>query len=213
MTVPPNPKIYHIVHRDRLPSIVADGYLWCDRIAIQRNVSGTTIGMNDIKYRRLNELTLNSHPGLYVGDCVPFYFCPRSVMLYVIHKENHSELPYRGGQAPIIHLEADLHSVVEWANANNRRWAFTTSNAGSYYFDDYSDIAHLDKINWNTITANQWNNDKEGKQSEFLVKHSFPWEMVSRIGVLSKSVQIDVQEALKNTAHRPRVDIIPGWYY
>ena len=30
MTVPMQPKIYHIMHVDRLPSIVADGYLWCD---------------------------------------------------------------------------------------------------------------------------------------------------------------------------------------
>lgn len=30
MTVPAQPKIYHIVHVDRLPSIIADGCLWCD---------------------------------------------------------------------------------------------------------------------------------------------------------------------------------------
>ena len=30
MPMPAEPKIYHIVHVDRLPSIVKDGYLWCD---------------------------------------------------------------------------------------------------------------------------------------------------------------------------------------
>ena len=30
MPVPVEPKIYHIVHLDRLPSIVADGGLLCD---------------------------------------------------------------------------------------------------------------------------------------------------------------------------------------
>ena len=30
MPPPRHPKIYHIVHVDRLPSIVADGCLWCD---------------------------------------------------------------------------------------------------------------------------------------------------------------------------------------
>lgn len=55
---------------------------------------------------------LNSHPGLYVGQCVPFYFCPRSVMLYVIYCANHDELSYRGGQGPILHLEADLYETV-----------------------------------------------------------------------------------------------------
>ena len=85
MTVPAQPKIYHIVHVDRLPSIIADGYLWCDAEILRRVPPGTTIGMSSIKQRRLNELTLTSHSGLPVGDCVPFYFCSRSVMLYLIY--------------------------------------------------------------------------------------------------------------------------------
>ena len=31
MAPPAQPKIYHIAHFDRLPSIIADGSLWCDR--------------------------------------------------------------------------------------------------------------------------------------------------------------------------------------
>lgn len=122
MTVPTQPKIYHIVHVDRLDSIVADGCLWCDAEILRRASPGTTIGMNSIKQRRLNELTLASHPDLYVGDCVPFYFCPRSIMLYMIDRGNHQELAYRGGQEPIVHLEADLHASVVWAQQNNQRW-------------------------------------------------------------------------------------------
>ena len=118
MPVPANPEIYHIVHVDRLPSIVADGFIWSDAEAIRRGAPGTTIGMSKIKQRRLNELTLgNSHPDLQVGECAPFYFCPRSVMLYVIHMGNLGELTYQGGQGPIVHLRADLRQAVAWANA------------------------------------------------------------------------------------------------
>ena len=81
MPPPENPKIYHIVHVDRLLSIVAEGGLLSDAEMANRPGGGTVIGMSDIKRRRLTELTLASHPGLYVGECVPFYFCPRSVML------------------------------------------------------------------------------------------------------------------------------------
>ncbi len=73
MLVPAAPKIYHIVHVDRLNSISSDGCLWCDAEARNRTAPGTAIGMNSIKQRRLNK-TLNSHPGLYVGACVPFLF-------------------------------------------------------------------------------------------------------------------------------------------
>jgi hypothetical protein len=118
MSVPTQPMIYHIVHVNRLLSIIADGHLWCDA-EVQRKVRpGATIGMNSIKKRRLHELQLNCYPGLHVGDCVPFYFCPRSVMLYMIHRANHVELTYRGGQEPIIHLEANLHATVAWAGAH-----------------------------------------------------------------------------------------------
>jgi hypothetical protein len=46
------------------------------------------------------------HPGTCVGEYVPFYFCPRSVMLYVINKGNHLDLQFRDGQSGIVHLEA-----------------------------------------------------------------------------------------------------------
>ena len=36
----------------------------------------------------------------------------RSVMLYVIDKANHPNLAWRGGQGPIVHIEADLREVV-----------------------------------------------------------------------------------------------------
>ena len=120
MTQPPaQPKIYHIAHIDRLPSIIADGFLWSDSVVARRSKPGTTIGMSGIKTRRLNS-GIRCHPGLHVGDCVPFYFCSRSVMLFLIYQANHPELNDRGGQEPILHLEADLHAAVDWAERQAR---------------------------------------------------------------------------------------------
>ena len=173
MPVPEELNIYHIVHVDRLPSIVLDNGLLCDAEIGKRPPVGAVIGMNKIKDRRL-KLPLNSHPDLFVGDCVPFYFCPRSVMLYVIYKANQAELSYRGGQGAIVHMEASLRQTVVWLNQKKRRWAFSTTNAGSRFFEDYSDLALLDKIDWNAVQALNWMDCKERKQAEFLVEHSFP---------------------------------------
>lgn len=213
MPVPVKPKIYHIVHVDRLPSIITDGWLWCDAEIVRRSPPGTTIGMNTIKQRRLKELTLTSYSDLHVGDCVPFYFGPRSVMLYLIHMANHPELEYRGGQEPIVHLEADLRQTVDWANREERRWAFTTSNAGSRFFDDYSNLEQLKKVDWNAVRAKYWNQCKDGKQAEFLIESSFSWELVSRIGVLSQQIYGQVRSALQASAHQPPVQIKQDWYY
>ena len=62
MPVPDQPKIYHIVHVDRLPSVIAEGNLLCDAEIVRRAAAnpahgmGTTIGMSSIKHRRLSEL-------------------------------------------------------------------------------------------------------------------------------------------------------------
>lgn len=211
--VPPHPKIYHIVHVDRLPSILSAGCLWCDAEVVQRNPDGTTIGMAEIKQRRLTELTLSSHPELHVGDCVPFYFCPRSVMLYLMHQGNHPQLAYRGGQGPIIHLEADLRATVAWAERKNRRWAFTLSNAGSYFFEDRNDLNKLDELDWTAIQARDWRRCKDGKQAEFLLERSFPWKLVERIGVCSEQRYRQVLNALPENGHQPTVEILRDWYY
>lgn len=211
--VPDDPKIYHIVHVDRLPSIIADGQIWSDAEMARRPGIGTSIGMAKIKQRRLEELTLGSHPGLHVGECVPFNFCPRSVMLYVIYRMDHAELGYRGGQGPILHLEADLLRTVEWADAHRRRWAFTSSTAGSFHFEDYADIGRLGELDWDAIQAPDWQERRDSKQAEFLVEQSFPWGLISRIGVQSLRVRAQVMEAMRGASHCPPVVVRPRWYY
>jgi len=213
VTMPAQPKLYHIVHVDRLLSIVADGHLWCDAEVVRRVPTGTIIGMNGIKQRRLNELRLSSYPDLYVGECVPFYFCPRSIMLYLIHQANHPELVYRGGQGPIVHLECDLNATLAWAGQEGRRWAFTLSNAGAYYFEDRSELVQLNEIDWAAVQARNWQSCKEGKQAEFLVEHCFPWHLVERIGVHSRAVYHQTVHALPAGGHCPAVEIRPEWYY
>ncbi len=212
MTQPMEPKIYHIVHVDRLSSIVADGYLRSDAVLQQKARPGTIIGMTSIKKRRLNN-PVKCHFGLNVGDCAPFYFCPRSVMLYVIHKANHPELDYRGGQDPIVHLEADLNEAVDWAVQSGLRWAFTLSNAGSNYFEDRCNLAQLDEINWTAIHARDWRDCKEDKQAEFLVEKSFPWTLIRRVGVRNANIRTKTVEAIRSADHQPAVSVQPRWYY
>lgn len=97
-------------------------------------------------------------------------------------------LEYLGGQDRIVHLEADLHEAVAWAERHGRCWAFTLSNAGAYYFKDRCDLSQLGEIDWNAVQARQWQGQSEGKQAEFLMERSFPWSLVRRIGVLDPGV-------------------------
>ena len=77
-------------------------------------------------------------------------------MLYIIYMKNSTDIKYRDGQEPIVHLVSNLNKTVKWAEQNGLRWAFTTSNAGAFYFEDYADLADLGKIDWQTVYKNQY---------------------------------------------------------
>jgi hypothetical protein len=68
--------IYHITHIDNLPGILKDGGLHSDAAMAARDPK--LIGYTEIKKRRLNEIHVPCCGYHYVGDFVPFYFCPRS---------------------------------------------------------------------------------------------------------------------------------------
>lgn len=211
MPAPANPKIYHIVHVDKLASIAADGCLWSDVQLESRNAPGTVIGMNHIKERRKAK-PLPSYPDLRVGACVPFYFCPRSVMLYMMSVRS-EQLAYKGGQGPIVHLVADLRATVAWAEARAKRWVFTLSNAGSNYFEDRADLARLGDINWDAVDARSWSGQREAKQAEFLIEEHFPWHLVEEIGVCNQATGQQAAQAIAGAAYRPHVQSRPEWYY
>jgi hypothetical protein len=212
---PARPKIYHITHGRNLTGIVREGYLWSDGEMTRRGGLCTSIGISEIKRRRLTELTLSCHPGTNVGEFVPFYFCPRSVMLFILHKGNRPGLGYKEGQRPIVHLEADLHEAVAWAESRKRHWAFTDCNAGSSYFQSFSRLSQLDQLNWEHIASDDFRDlrVKDAKQAEFLVYRSFPWSLVRSVGVLDQKIAERVRAIVSQGNYQPDVRVERTWYY
>ena len=212
--IPPNPRIYHIVHVRNLASVLADGYLYSDAKIIERGGPKRAIGMGNIKRRRL-ALPVSCYPDTTVGQFVPFYFCPRSIMLYVLHCADNPELAYRDGQGPIVHLEADLYEVIAAANKNKIRWAFSSANAAAHYATFHNEPADLDKLNWPAIANRDFRSSevKEAKQSEFLVHGSFPWHLVRRVGVHSRAISQQAADIMSGCGHRPPIEICSDWYY
>jgi hypothetical protein len=211
---PRTPKIYHITHLENLPQIV-DNALWSDAERIRRGLDCTIVGMSEIKRRRLEELEVDCHPGTKVGEYVPFYFCPRSIMLFLLHKGNHPDLTYHGGQRPIVHLEADLRAVVDWAASIGRRWAFSNGNAGARYTAFFNSIDQLNLLDWKAINEDDWRDPivKDRKQAEFVVAESFPWGLVERIGVIDKDAAEQVAYVIRSADHKPSIVVARSWYY
>ncbi|MCK6585821.1 MAG: DUF4433 domain-containing protein, partial [Anaerolineales bacterium] len=112
-----------------------------------------------------------------------------------------------------IHLQADLNRVICWAQQNNKRWAFTDSNAGSFYFNDYCTLGDLKRIDWNAVNAYSWSRCKEQKQAEFLLEEQFPWTLIEAVGVYSQTQDQQVRARLNSAGHRPPISIQRDWYH
>jgi hypothetical protein len=203
--VPADPKIFHITHIDNLPGILQEGGLWCDRERINRGLGNTNIGLHHIKSRRLLR-AVHASCGGTIGEYVPFNFCPRSVMLYAVHRGHQN---YDGGQGSIIHLVSRVRSAV----ALGREWFFTDRHAEVGHALHLDSLDRLEEVPWKVMPMRQWQEVKEERQAEFLVRSFFPWTAIESIAVIDEATRESVNVHLGSSSHRPEVYVRREWYY
>jgi hypothetical protein len=216
MSAPPaNPKICHITHVNNLPGIVQADGLWSDAKRIELGLGTNLIGMSRIKQRRLTVIDVGCHPGTKVGQYVPFFYCPRSIMLYILYRGNHDDIDYREGQRPIVHLVADLDASIQWATEHGVRWALSPTNAGALYASFFNQREDLNRIDWQAVANRDFRDPavKEAKQAEFLMLDWFPWSLVEQIGVFDQNIEQIAGQHIAGSTHQPLVRVENGWYY
>lgn len=200
--------IYQITHVDNLAGIIAAQAVWSDAQRIQQRFSSANIGYSHIKARRLRRpITVSA--GSMLGDYVPFNFCPRSIMLYVV-SQGHAD--YAAGQQPIIHLVSSIDTIV----ASARPWAFTDIHADLGYASQFDSLDDLGEVDWDVMPVRQWGGDselKEKRQAEFLVHDWCPWNAIVEIGVINDAVAAKVHAALATATHKPNEVVQRDWYY
>lgn len=212
--------IYHITHFGNLPAVLQEGGLLCDAEAKARGLCAQSIAYGTIKERRQRRRveTLHGQPVAadgVVADYVPFYFCNRSPMLGAIHKG--TVAAYQGGQREVVYLV----STVEAVAAKLTHWCFTDGNAAEALTEFFSDLAHLNRVDWSAVQTWRWGGRwrlrdldiTRRKQAEFLVHGRFPWTLFVSIGVLDPAMAGQVGTVLATAEHKPRVTIEPRWYY
>lgn len=202
-----NKQIFHITHVDNLPGIIAMDRLWCDSQRIAQGFENTNIGYSHIKARRMAHSVTVSEGGT-LGNYVPFNFCPRSVMLFVVSRGHEN---YNQGQMPIVHLVSSVDTIV----ASGRPWAFTDRHAELGYANQYDSLDDLDKVDWDVMPERYWSESekKEKRQAEFLVHDYCPWEFIQKIVVINQEFKEKVESALIGGSHKPTVQIRRNWYY
>lgn len=205
--------IYHITHVANLPGILADGGLWCDRLRATRAAGAVSIAHQHIKNRRARRRVPVAAGGT-LSDYVPFYFAPRSPMLFTISRGNVQG--YSEGQQPIVHLV----STAETAVALNKPWTFTDGHAEMMISQFFTDLGQLSEaIDWPVMRSQYWNDTKDDndrkrrRQAEFLVHEFFPWSAIRWIGVRDNAMQRRVELTLSSIDPKPEIVVEPAWYY
>ena len=199
--------IYHITDVTNLPAILQSGGLMSDAALAAAKSSKTNIGYSHIKDRRMTQYRVPCAGNRFVGEFVPFYYCPRSPMLFTVN-QGLTGRP-AGCQTTIVHLV----STVAHAVAQKQPWAISDSNAGSALAEFFSDLATLDSLDWNAIQAHYWRDCKMAKAAEFLVADRFEWSAVQSIGCFDAATAQQVAQLLHGKAHQPAVSVQRNWYY
>lgn len=199
-------KVSHITHIDNLGSILAQSCLWSDTKRIELGLVNQNIGYSHIKQRRLLR-PVNVAAGGTIGQYVPFNFCPRSVMLYVIHK-GHPD--FQDGQDRVLHLISDIDTI----RLTNAHCFFTDIHADLAYAEQIDDFGRIDELDiQRIINEKYWQDFKEEKQAEFLAFESVQWSTIRQIGVKTRAIADEVNVLLQTAQHKPEIVIRPQWYY
>ena len=166
--------IYHITDLANLPGIMKGGGLHSDVRMAEHNPE--VIGYDHIKKRRAEEIQVSCCGGRFVGEFVPFYYCPRSPMLYTINKGNTGKAV--GCQRTIVHLVSTVGAAIESASD----WAISDGNAGAFHCLFSKEIAALEDLDWDAIRARSWQGRTHQKMAELLIADFFPWQAITQIG-------------------------------
>lgn len=208
--------LYHFTHVDNLPSIYRAESLRCD-VTARRGLLGVEVGATDIKERR-RQRVVPIAPGGHVGDYVPFYFAPRSPMLFRIACDRRDSIQgrYQGGDRPLIYLVTKVGDVVD----AELEWVATDGNAVTATTEFTSDLRALETlVDWPLMGAELWRNTEEDpdrqrrRLAEFLVHRRVPLSVIRGIATHDDRHATQVRAIMTGHPLADRIVVKPGWYY
>ncbi len=210
-------RIFHITAIPNLAGIAKSKMLHANAVLQKKKIQHANIAYQGAQGKRATKLVARP-PGGVIHDYVPFYFAPRSPMLMAINGGRVEGCPYR--QQDIVHFTTTVEAVV----AEGLSFVFYDYNATLDYASCYSDVRHLDKIDWDLFyeTPPYWfsNVNKpryirrmETRQAEFLVHKAVPLNLMNCVGVYNPEKASEVQEIFNDADINIPVEVKTAWYY
>jgi hypothetical protein len=191
--------------------MVSCGEIRCDSACSTMKPAPASIAYANLKERRMaTRVTVG--PGGTLADYVPFYYAPRSPMLYVNHRGGVTD--NATGQDEIVHLVVDVDQLADQGN-----FVVTDGHAATPLTTQFDSLDGLEEIDWAIMEERYWSDtDEDGdrkrrRQAEFLVLGRVAFSAVQLIGVIDSRVEKRVTNALEGVVEPPPVRIRTDWYY
>ena len=204
--------VLHFTHVAHLRAVAEHG-LVADAVAQSRGLLTNEVGNRGIKERRRTRV-VPVPPGGVVADYVPFYFAPRSPMMYSIYRGNVPE--YVDGISPLVYLVTTVERLLELGCTV----VTTDRNAVLGYADFHRSLDALDvSIDWPLMVATMWNDTidepdrMERRMAECLVHEVVPWEAFTEVHVRTAERKSEVKELLGPGVTANQVRVTPDWYF
>ncbi|MNC13230.1 hypothetical protein D3C76_1073950 [compost metagenome] len=201
--------IWRIVHRDNLPWLLDNG-LHCAESGIL-SPSYVSIGNPDLISKRRHR-AVPIAPGGTLGDYVPFYFTPFSVMMKNIHSG--WGVQQRKNEEIVI-LVSSLYHLQNLSLP----FVFTNAHAYPHWTDYYSDLERLDQIDWDVLQRRDFKRDPddpkkmERYQAEALVYGHVPVEGLLGIVCYTEAIKRRVEKGIKERGLDLPVHARARWYF
>jgi hypothetical protein len=201
--------IFRIVHRENLAWTLQHGVH--ARSSGQVDPNYVDIGNPELIGKR-NGRDIDVPPGGTLSDYVPFYFTPRSPMLLNIKTGRHVR---QRGNDEIVILVSSLPRIQE----GGLDFLFTNRHAYLQTAEFYSDLARLDRIDWDILQRSDFkrDNDDLGKferyQAEALIFKHVPVSGLLGIACVNDAVAAQLRQQIAAAGSELKVAATPGWFF
>lgn len=213
MTRPEPTFAFHFTRAEHLSTIVENGLL-SDTVAQERGLLQIEVGVAGIKADRRRR-GVPVPPGGVVADYVPFYFAPRSPMMYRISRGGVEG--YQDGTSRLIYLVTSTRKLQE----SGARMIVTDRNAVLQVAEFAAADDGLNRlVDWALMREPMWNNTasdpdrKERRMAELLVHQSVPFESLVGIAARTSLVADEIADVFVSMGiTTPKVYVRPRWYF
>ncbi len=214
-------QVFHFTHVSHLEKIVRDGLL-SDVMVQSGGELEHEAGDRSIKDRR-RRCEVPRGPRGVVADYVPFYFAPRSPILYRITNPHNQVTGGVATYGASPHELVYLVTTVERLHSAGLPLVLTDRNAATRlaaFSDDPARWFASDFIDWPLMQEKMWRNTAddpdrmERRAAECLVHGTVSWHLVLEVGVHDTTMVDRAQAALARAGEQVmKPQLRPQWYF